>query len=54
VDFGHLLLLLQRKIAPVWHHTMPGEGGIHLISSESQVDQADDIGHREGFAAESG
>lgn len=33
VDVGHLLLLLQRDIAPVWHHTMPGEAGIHPISS---------------------
>ncbi len=33
VDVGHLLLLLQRNVAPVWHHTMPGEGGIHPISS---------------------
>ena len=28
-----MLLLLQRNIAPFWHHTMPGEGGIHPISS---------------------
>ena len=33
MNVGHLLLLLQRNIALIWHHTMPGEGGIHLISS---------------------
>ena len=27
-----MILLLQRHVAPVWHHTMPGEGGIHPIS----------------------
>jgi hypothetical protein len=27
----------QRNIALVWHHTMPGEGGIHPISSEHEA-----------------
>ncbi|MGH6617650.1 hypothetical protein, partial [Sphingomonas sp.] len=33
VNVSHVLLLLQRTVAPVRHHTMPGEGGIHPISS---------------------
>ena len=33
VNVSYVLLLLQRNVAPFWHHTMPGEGGIHPISS---------------------
>ncbi|RZF59149.1 hypothetical protein EWE75_23270 [Sphingomonas populi] len=40
MDVGHLLLLLQRNIAPVWHHTMPGEGYIHPISSIGRLHRA--------------
>jgi len=33
VNVSHVLRLLQRNAAPVRHHTMRGEGGIHPINS---------------------